>query len=102
MIADVEIRTGTTKTALGERNFTADIFAFWTNIRTGITKKIIFEVRGYKGHNSKRQIARDTNRDNAHKEKGIKTVRIDMKDLVGKKKQPTPVIEEEINWQLSI
>jgi len=99
-VAEYEISTGTTETALGERNYTVDIFAFWYNTRTGITKKVCFEVEGFKGHESKRQHVRDINRDKAHLQKGICTVRINMKDLVGKKKLEDGDIKEEIIWQL--
>ena len=99
-VAEYEISTGTTETALGERNYTIDIFAFWTNARTGVTKKIAFEVEGFKGHESKRQHVRDINRDKAHLQKGIYTVRINMKDLVGKKRLDINTIEDEICYQL--
>jgi hypothetical protein len=101
MIADFEISTGTSETTLGERDYTVDLFAFWTHARTGITEKIAFEVEGYKGHNSTRQRARDKFRDQAHLNKGIRTVRIDMKVLVGKQKLDDDVIEHEILWQLN-
>jgi len=101
MIADYEISTGTTETEIGPRNYTIDIFAFWTNARTGTTKKIAFEVEGHKGHESKRQHSRDINRDKAHLQKGIYTVRINMKDLVGKKKIYDGTIKEEIWYQLT-
>jgi len=100
MIADYEISTGITKTEIGTRNYTADIFAFWTHVRTGVTHKIAFEVEGFKGHQSKRQIVRDIIRDQGHIRKGICTVRINMKDLVGKKKIDDTTIKHEIIWQL--
>ena len=99
-VAEYEISTGTTKTALGERNYTVDIFAFWTHAATGVTHKIAFEVHGFKGHHSKRNDTRDKIRDNALIRKGILTVRIDMHDLVGKKKLDDNIIKEEIIWQL--
>ncbi len=100
MVADYEISTGTTETEIGTRNYTVDLFAFWTDPRAGTTKKIAFEVQGFKGHNSTRQIARDINRDKAHLAKGIYTVRILMKDLVGKKKLDNSTIIADILWQL--
>jgi hypothetical protein len=99
-IADFEISTGTTKTEIGERNYTVDLFAFWTHAPTGVTHKIAFEVEGFKGHNSNRQHARDNNRDKAHLRKGIFTVRINMKDLVGKKQLDDNTHKHEIIWQL--
>jgi hypothetical protein len=101
LIAEYEISTGTTETEVGPRNYTVDIFAFWTNARTGVTKKVCFEVEGFKGHESKRQHARDINRDKAHIKKGIYTVRINMKYLVGKKKLDDGTIKEEIWYQLT-
>lgn len=100
IISDYEIGTGTTKTALGDKNFTIDLFGFWTNVKTGITEKIAFEVRGYKGHNSKWANFKDRCRDQGHLSKGIRTVRIEMKDLVGRKKQDDETIKEDILWQL--
>ena len=100
MIADFEISTGRTRTELGERNYTVDLFAFWTHAITGVTHKIAFEVEGYKGHISRRQNARDNNRDKGHIRKGILTVRIQMKDLVGKKKLDDTTIKHDIIWQL--
>lgn len=100
MVADFEIHTGTTKTTLGERNYTVDLFAFWTHPRTGITDKIAFEVEGFKGHNSSRQRARDKLRDKAHLEKGIITVRINMWDLVGAERLDEQTIMLEILYQL--
>ncbi len=100
MIADYEISTGTTETEIGSRNYKVDLFAFWTHIGTGNTEKIAFEVEGFKGHNSKRQNARDNNRDKGHLTKRIKTVRIGMKDLVGRKKIDDETIMAEIRWQL--
>ena len=101
-IVDYEISTGVTETEIGKRNFTVDILAFWTNARTGDTKKIAFEVHGFKGHNTTRQIARDKNRDRGHLTKGIYTVRIEMKDLVGRKKQDNNTIGNEIWYQLGL
>ena len=100
MVADFEISTGTTKTEIGERNYTVDLFAFWVDTRAGVTHKIAFEVEGYKGHNSNRQHARDNNRDKGHLEKAIYTVRIQMKDLVGKNKLDDTTHKHEIIWQL--
>jgi len=101
IIAQFEISTGITETALGKRHYTVDLFGFWYNARTGNHKKIAFEVRGYKGHDSRRQIARDNNRDKAHKEsKRIFTVRLEMTDLVGRKKQDDETIWNEILYQL--
>jgi len=100
MVADFEIHTGTTKTEIGERHYTVDLFAFWTHVATGVTHKIAFEVEGYKGHNSRRQNARDNNRDQGHLRKGICTVRIQMKDLVGKKNLDDTTLKHEIIWQL--
>lgn len=100
MQAEYEINLGTTETPLGKRNYTADIFAFWTHARTGTTKKIVFEVDGFKGHNSKRQIARDKVRSDGLRSKGIMTVRINMHDLVGKKKLEDFDIRKEIYYQL--
>lgn len=101
MVADFEIRTGTTETALGKRNFTADIFAFWYDAGSRTFKKIIFEV-DWKHHNTERNINRDNNRDKAHKEKGIQTVRILTPDLIGKKKIDDATIKADILWQLNI
>ena len=100
MVAEYEVSTGTTKTEIGERNYTADIFSFWTHARTGVTHKIAFEVQGFKGHNSARQQYRDNIRDQGHIRKGICTVRIQMTDLVGKKKIDDTTIKHEIIWQL--
>lgn len=98
IIADYEIKTGYTQTDIGERTYTVDLFGFWTT-RKG-TEKIAFEVRGYKGHDSKWSNYKDRCRDKAHLAKGIKTVRIEMKDLVGRKKMDDETIKEEILWQL--
>jgi hypothetical protein len=100
MVADFEIRTGTTETTLGPRDYTVDLFAFWTHARTGVTEKIAFEVEGYKGHNSTRQRNRDKFRDQVHAEKGIKTVRIQMYDLIGRDKLDDNTISLEILYQL--
>lgn len=94
MIADVEIRTGITKTPLGDKTFTADVFAFWKG------QMVILEVRGYKGHNTKWAIFKDKIRDQAHQQKKMRTVRIEMKDLIGRKKQDDDTIKADILWQL--
>ena len=101
MIADYEISTGTTETEIGPRNYTVDLFAFWPDFRTRTTIKVAFEVEGFKGHNTKRQFARDNNRDKAHLKKGIRTVRINMKDLIGKTKVDDYTIKADILWQLA-
>jgi len=101
IIAQFEIGTGTTETALGKRHYTVDLFGFWYNARTGTFKKIAFEVRGFKGHNSRQNIVRDKRRDQAHLEfKNIYTVRLEMTDLVGRKKQDDETIWNEILYQL--
>lgn len=97
---DYEIRTGTTKTDRGDRNYTVDLFAYYIHAKSGQSIKVAFEVEGFKGHNSNRQIARDNNRDKGHLTKNIYTVRIKMKDLVGKKKLDSDTIKEEIIYQL--
>ena len=102
IVSDYEISLGTTKTALGQRDYTADLFGFWYNPRKGTHRKIAFEVRGFKGHNSKRNAARDQLRDCALAEKGIETVRLEMLDLVGKKKLGDILILNEILYQLNI
>jgi hypothetical protein len=100
IIADYEIGTGITKTPLGDKTFTIDLFGFWTNARTGVTQKIAFEVRGFKGHDSKWTRYKDRLRDQSHLGKGIKTVRINMLDLVGRKAVDKQTIKEDILWQL--
>ena len=95
---EFEIATGITKTEIGERNYTVDIFAFWPNLRT----RIAFEIDG-KSHYSKWSRHKMANRDKAHRQKGILTVRIDVRDLVGKNKQDDDTIiglvEEQIQQQ---
>ena len=59
-----------------------------------------FEVDGKKGHTSRRNIAKDRTRDRAMLENGIRTVRIQTIDLVGKKKQTDQEIIQEIEYQL--
>ena len=99
LIAKYEVSLGITETEIGIRNFTADIFAFWTNARTGITKRIAFEIDG-KYHNSKLQLHKMANRDKALRKRGIYTVRLRTDWLVGKGKVDDQTIWNEILYQL--
>jgi hypothetical protein len=99
LIADYEIGIGSTETEIGQRDYTVDLFAFWTNARTGITKRIAFEIDG-KYHNSKTQLYKMRNRDKALLNKGIYTVRLRTGWLVGRGKVDDETIWNEILYQL--
>jgi hypothetical protein len=82
-------------TQLGERQYIFDIFAQ----KQG--QLFAFEVEGFKGHSTKRDFQKMKIRDDYIAGQKIKTVRIQLADLVGKKKQPTDLILQEIEWQLN-
>ena len=84
------------KTYLGERNYILDLLA----IKDG--KAICFELDGFRGHSTKRDFAKMNLRDKVlFQWYRIKTVRIRVRDLVGQKKIPLPIILKEIEWQLA-
>lgn len=80
---------------LGERTYTFDI-----QVEDQRGRKICCEVDGRQGHSGRWNIAQDRARDRAMCKIGIRTVRIQTIDLIGKKKLSDEDILNDINWQL--
>jgi hypothetical protein len=80
-------------TQLGERQYVFDIFAH----KDG--RLYAFEVDGKKGHSTKTDLHKMKIRDEYMAGEKITTIRIQLDDLVGKKKQPTDLILQEIAYQ---
>ena len=83
----------TINTVVGERDYTVDLFAE----KEG--KRYAFELDGKVGHSTKRDLYKMKIRDEALLALGIKTIRISVNDVVGRKKQPLEVILDEIEYQ---
>jgi hypothetical protein len=94
-IIDDEYALRTINTVVGERDYTIDLFAE----KDG--KRYAFECDGKKGHSSKRDLYKMKIRDGALLTIGIKTIRLKVDDLVGKKKQGVDIILKEIEYQLA-
>ena len=84
------------KTDLGERGYWPDALDFreWEWL-------VCIEVDGFKGHTTKRDLAKMKIRDETFLKNDIRTVRILLADLVGAKKQDDSLIKREIEYQLS-
>ncbi len=95
-----EVDTGTTETEIGQRSYTVDILGVWQH-SDGRVQEIAFEVDGFKGHHSKRNIAKDKFRDRVHWQyQGLPTVRLLRPWLSGRHKVNDGDIWIEILWQL--
>ena len=84
------------QTQLGERVYWPDLMAWHDGLGW-----VIFEVDGKRGHTTRMDLYKMELRDHAFQKTGIRTVRIQTADLVGKKKQPVDIILAEIDYQLS-
>jgi hypothetical protein len=78
---------------LGKRSYTPDLI-----FQKG-GKKYILEADGKKGHTSKRSKDKDELRDEVFGDRGIRTLRIKVKDLIGRKKQADQDIIRDLEWQ---
>ena len=95
-----EVDTGTTETEIGPRHYTVDILGVWQYSSRSV-QEIAFEVDGKKGHNSKRNRARDEFRDRVHWQyKRLPTIRLNRFWLAGRGKVDDNDIWLEIIWQL--
>lgn len=92
-------------TALGERNYIADVYAEKPEIDTSqgvvYVHKIIVEVDGKVGHSGKIAMRKQAMRDQAFLDKGIHTVRFPTPWIIGKKACTDGAILEQINWKAS-
>ena len=87
----------TINTVVGERDYTIDLFA---EDKAG--KRYAFELDGKVGHSTKRDFYKMKIRDEALLVLGIRTVRLSVDDVVGRKKQPLEVILDEIEYQKNL
>lgn len=95
-----EVDTGNTETEIGVRNYTVDVLGIWQYSSKSV-QEIAFEVDGKKGHDSKRNRARDRFRDRVHWEhQRLPTVRLNRFWLAGRNKVDDNDIWIEILWQL--
>jgi hypothetical protein len=94
-IIDDEFALETINTVVGERDYIIDLFAQ----KEG--KRYAFELDGKVGHSTKRDLYKMKIRDGALLQIGIKTIRLKVNDLVGKKKQGVDIILKEIEYQLA-
>jgi hypothetical protein len=78
---------------LGERSYTPDLI-----FEKG-GKFYILEADGKKGHTSKRDKDKDELRDKVFGDRGIRTLRVKVKDLIGRKKQTDQDIIRDLEWQ---
>ena len=83
------------RTYKGDRTYWPDLLAYKDE-----EGYVAFEVDGHKGHSSKRDFEKMRLRDSTMHEVDIRTVRIQMSDLAGKRKQDDSLIREEIEYQL--
>ncbi len=103
VLVGYEIPTGVSRQATARFCFTADIYTIWEHYRRPAYAEIIFEIDGHVGHHSPRAANKDRDRDNKHwDQKGISTVRIQTKDIVGRKKVDLSIIWKDIKWQLKV
>ncbi len=79
---------------LGERTYTPDL------LFEKDEKMYIFEADGKKGHSSKRDQDKDKLRDKILGGQGFTTIRIPVKDLIGRRKLSNQDIIKEIDWQI--
>jgi hypothetical protein len=78
---------------LGERSYTPDLI-----FQKG-GKFYILEADGKKGHTSRRSKDKDKLRDKVFGDRGIRTLRVKVKDLIGRKKQADQDIIRDLEWQ---
>ena len=78
---------------LGERSYTPDLI-----FEKG-GKFYILEADGKKGHTSRRDIDKAKLRDKVFRDRGIRTLRVKVKDLIGRKKQSDQDISRDLEWQ---
>ena len=88
-----EFALETINTVVGERDYIIDLFAE----KEG--KRYAFELDGWKGHSTKRDFYKMKIRDESLLKLGIRTIRIPVRDVVGRKKQPLNIILSEIEYQ---